>query len=168
MASRVLSGFARRTAARRLIPPSSRPEAIGNRSVGLPSAKESALGSLANSSNDNTDKPNKESRKDISTIEDPFDAPTYNIPEKPVTFTEGASYSLVILAGLGVAGVAAYAVFKELIFEPKELTAIVGTINLGSIPSETQSIDARPFSYCGSLPPDLCFAMGEDEMLDSL
>ncbi|KAG6497159.1 hypothetical protein ZIOFF_045047 [Zingiber officinale] len=61
-----------------------------------------------------------ENRKDISTIEDPFDAPTYNIPEKPVTFTEGASYSLVILAGLGVAGVAAYAVFKELIFEPKE------------------------------------------------
>ncbi|XP_068646324.1 probable mitochondrial import inner membrane translocase subunit TIM21 [Aristolochia californica] len=59
-------------------------------------------------------------RKDISTIEDPFDAPTYNIPEKPVTFTEGASYSIVILAGLGVAGLCAYAVFKELIFEPKE------------------------------------------------
>ncbi|XP_042462605.1 probable mitochondrial import inner membrane translocase subunit TIM21 [Zingiber officinale] len=169
MASRVLSGFARRTAARRLIPPSSRPEAIGNRSVGLPSAKESALGSLANSSfkdivnaeekiakfsrwqlvnrnpagqpniykrnpgifpclartcasnySTSEQKRSEESRKDISTIEDPFDAPTYNIPEKPVTFTEGASYSLVILAGLGVAGVAAYAVFKELIFEPKE------------------------------------------------
>ncbi|KAL5977109.1 mitochondrial import inner membrane translocase subunit tim21, partial [Asimina triloba] len=63
-------------------------------------------------------KPDK--RKDISTIEDPFDAPTYHIPEKPVTFTEGASYSLIILAGLGIAGAAAYAVFKELIFEPKE------------------------------------------------
>ncbi|KAG9442507.1 hypothetical protein H6P81_018361 [Aristolochia fimbriata] len=62
----------------------------------------------------------QDKRKDISTIEDPFDAPTYNIPEKPVTFTEGASYSVVILAGLGVAGLAAYAVFKELIFEPKE------------------------------------------------
>ncbi|GAY41861.1 hypothetical protein CUMW_062630 [Citrus unshiu] len=61
-----------------------------------------------------------EPKKDISTVEDPFDAPTYNIPEKPVTFTEGASYSLIILAGLGVAGAAAYAVFKELIFEPKE------------------------------------------------
>lgn len=59
-------------------------------------------------------------RKDISKVEDPFDAPTYNIPEKPVTFAEGASYSLIILAGLGVAGLAAYAVFKELIFEPKE------------------------------------------------
>ncbi|KAL6513563.1 hypothetical protein OROGR_021049 [Orobanche gracilis] len=59
-------------------------------------------------------------RKEISTIEDPFDAPTYNIPEKPVTFTEGASYSLIILAGLGIAGAAAYGVFKELIFEPKE------------------------------------------------
>uniref|UniRef100_A0A6N2MRY7 Mitochondrial import inner membrane translocase subunit Tim21 n=1 Tax=Salix viminalis TaxID=40686 RepID=A0A6N2MRY7_SALVM len=40
--------------------------------------------------------------------------------EKPVTFTEGASYSIIILAGLGVAAAAAYAVFKELIFEPKE------------------------------------------------
>ncbi|KAJ6879053.1 mitochondrial import inner membrane translocase subunit TIM21 isoform X2 [Populus alba x Populus x berolinensis] len=61
-----------------------------------------------------------ETRKDLSTVEDPFDAPTYNIPEKPVTFTEGASYSIIILAGLGVAAAAAYAVFKELIFEPKE------------------------------------------------
>ncbi|ONK55693.1 uncharacterized protein A4U43_C10F40 [Asparagus officinalis] len=62
----------------------------------------------------------KGTRKDISTVDDPFDAPTYHIPEKPVTFTEGASYSVIILAGLGVAGFAAYAVFKELIFEPKE------------------------------------------------
>jgi mitochondrial import inner membrane translocase subunit TIM21 len=53
-------------------------------------------------------------------VEDPFDAPTYHIPEKPVTFTEGASYSLIIFAGLGIAGIAAYGVFKELIFEPKE------------------------------------------------
>lgn len=59
-------------------------------------------------------------KKEISTVEDPFDSPTYHIPEKPVTFTEGASYGIVILAGLGVAGAAAYAVFKELIFEPKE------------------------------------------------
>ncbi|KAL2933338.1 putative mitochondrial import inner membrane translocase subunit TIM21 [Bienertia sinuspersici] len=59
-------------------------------------------------------------KKDISTVEDPFDSPTYHIPEKPVSFTEGASYSVVILAGLGIAGVAAYGVFKELIFEPKE------------------------------------------------
>lgn len=59
-------------------------------------------------------------RKDITTVEDPFDAPTYNIPEKPVTFTEGASYGVVILAGLGIAGVAAYAVLTELVFEPKE------------------------------------------------
>ncbi|XP_057969575.1 uncharacterized protein LOC131158734 [Malania oleifera] len=59
-------------------------------------------------------------RKDISTVEDPFDAPTYNIPEKPVTFAQGASYSVIILAGLGIAAAAGYAVFKELIFEPKE------------------------------------------------
>lgn len=62
----------------------------------------------------------EQAKKDISTVEDPFDSPTYNIPEKPVSFTEGASYSLIILAGLGVAAAAAYAVFKELIFEPKE------------------------------------------------
>lgn len=61
-----------------------------------------------------------QARKDISKVEDPFDAPTYNIPEKPVTFTEGASYSLIILAGLGIAAAAAYAVFTELIFQPKE------------------------------------------------
>lgn len=58
--------------------------------------------------------------KDVSKVEDPFDDLTYDIPEKPVTFAEGASYSVVILAGLGIAGLAAYAVFKELIFEPKE------------------------------------------------
>lgn len=62
----------------------------------------------------------KEGTKDLKTVEDPFDSPTYNIPEKPVTFAEGASYSLVIVAGLGIAAVAGYAVFKELIFEPKE------------------------------------------------
>ncbi|XP_031503512.1 probable mitochondrial import inner membrane translocase subunit TIM21 [Nymphaea colorata] len=79
-------------------------------------ARTIASNSTSQSSRQNVD----EKRKDISTVEDPFDAPTYNIPEKPVTFTEGASYSLVILAGLGVAGAAGYAVFKELIFEPKE------------------------------------------------
>ncbi|KAG7558158.1 Mitochondrial import inner membrane translocase subunit Tim21 [Arabidopsis suecica] len=59
-------------------------------------------------------------KKEVTTVEDPFDSPTYHIPDKPVTFTEGASYSLVILAGLGVAGAAGYGVFKELIFQPKE------------------------------------------------
>lgn len=56
----------------------------------------------------------------MANVEDPFSAPTYNIPEKPVTFVEGASYSVVILAGLGIAAAAGYAVFKELIFQPKE------------------------------------------------
>ncbi|KZV34915.1 hypothetical protein F511_04889 [Dorcoceras hygrometricum] len=37
-----------------------------------------------------------------------------------MTFTEGASYSVFILAGLGIAAAAGYAVFKELLFEPKE------------------------------------------------
>ncbi|PIA61746.1 hypothetical protein AQUCO_00200024v1 [Aquilegia coerulea] len=62
----------------------------------------------------------QQNRKELSTSEDPFDAPTYNIPEKPVTFTEGASYSIVILAGLAVAAGALYGVFGELIFEPSE------------------------------------------------
>ncbi|KAI4349313.1 hypothetical protein L6164_009918 [Bauhinia variegata] len=75
-------------------------------------------------SSSESDKPGKnttETKKEISTMEDPFDdAPTYNIPQKPVTFVEGASYSVIILAGLGIAAAAAYGVFKELIFEPKE------------------------------------------------
>ncbi|CAL5331304.1 unnamed protein product [Camellia sinensis] len=54
-----------------------------------------------------------QTRKDISTVEDPFDAPTYNIPEKPVTFTEGASYSIIILAGLGIAAAAGYKIFGK-------------------------------------------------------
>ncbi|KAG0449000.1 hypothetical protein HPP92_027549 [Vanilla planifolia] len=75
----------------------------------------------SNFSTQSSQQAKEESRKDISMIEDPFDdAPTYNIPEKPVTFVEGASYSVIILAGLGVASLAAYAVLKELIFEPKE------------------------------------------------
>ncbi|KAL6907550.1 hypothetical protein ACP4OV_002589 [Aristida adscensionis] len=80
----------------------------------------SAVRPCASYSTKASDQNPKEGKKDLSTVEDPFDAPTYNIPEKPVTFTEGASYSLVILAGLGIAAVAGYAVFKELIFEPKE------------------------------------------------
>ncbi|KAL2325237.1 hypothetical protein Fmac_024295 [Flemingia macrophylla] len=59
-------------------------------------------------------------KKDVANVDDPFSSPTYNIPEKPVTFVEGASYSVVILAGLGIAAAAGYAVFKELIFQPKE------------------------------------------------
>lgn len=77
-------------------------------------------------------------RTDLTTVEDPFNAPTYNIPEKPVTFVEGASYSVVILAGLGVAALAGYAVFKELIFEPKEYVFCVFLIEL-KMPNSTIS-----------------------------
>ncbi|KAL9228369.1 hypothetical protein vseg_003958 [Gypsophila vaccaria] len=61
-------------------------------------------------------------KKAISTVDDPFDSPTYHIPEKPVTYTEGGIYGIVILAGLGIAGVAGYAVVNELLLEPKEYT----------------------------------------------
>ncbi|KAI3703246.1 hypothetical protein L1987_73176 [Smallanthus sonchifolius] len=76
--------------------------------------------SFASEASRSTSKNASETRKDVTTVEDPFDAPTYNIPEKPMTFTEGASYSAVILVGLGIAAAAGYGVFKELIFEPKE------------------------------------------------
>lgn len=76
--------------------------------------------SFASRASRSTSEKASESRKDVTTVEDPFDAPTYNIPEKPMTFTEGASYSVVILVGLGIAAAAGYGVFKELIFEPKE------------------------------------------------
>ncbi|XP_030477294.2 probable mitochondrial import inner membrane translocase subunit TIM21 [Syzygium oleosum] len=76
--------------------------------------------SFASRSSEKKGETASETKKDVSTIEDPFDAPTYNIPEKPVTFVEGASYSLIILAGLGIAAAAAYGVFNELIFQPKE------------------------------------------------
>ncbi|KAM7506574.1 hypothetical protein LguiA_017027 [Lonicera macranthoides] len=76
--------------------------------------------SFASKASDSKRQNSSETRKDVSTVEDPFDSPTYNIPEKPVTFTEGASYSLIILFGLGIAAAAGYAVFKELIFQPKE------------------------------------------------
>eukprot|EP00897_Mesotaenium_endlicherianum_P000005 jgi/Mesen1/10004/ME000722S09289 len=54
--------------------------------------------------------------------EGPFDEITDRIPERPVSVAEGASYSLVILAGVAVAGAALYAVFKELLIQPKEYT----------------------------------------------
>ncbi|XP_073297679.1 probable mitochondrial import inner membrane translocase subunit TIM21 [Primulina huaijiensis] len=76
--------------------------------------------SMATGTSESTRKSSHETKKDVTTVEDPFDAPTYNIPEKPMTFTEGASYSVLILAGLGIAAAAGYAVFKELLFEPKE------------------------------------------------
>ncbi|CAJ1976364.1 unnamed protein product [Sphenostylis stenocarpa] len=78
-----------------------------------------SISSKTSQSKEHGDSTNK-AKKDIASVEDPFSAPTYNIPEKPVTFVEGASYSVVILAGLGIAAAAGYAVFKELIFQPKE------------------------------------------------
>ncbi|KAG5004447.1 hypothetical protein JHK82_028461 [Glycine max] len=77
------------------------------------------VSSKTSQSNETGETTNK-AKKDVANVEDPFSAPTYNIPEKPVTFVEGASYGVVILAGLGIAAAAGYAVFKELIFQPKE------------------------------------------------
>ena len=52
--------------------------------------------------------------------ESPFDSLTDKIPERPVTAAEGASYSVVILAGLAVAAAAAYAFCSELLIPGKE------------------------------------------------
>ncbi|GFP87122.1 probable mitochondrial import inner membrane translocase subunit tim21 [Phtheirospermum japonicum] len=46
-------------------------------------------------------------------VERSFDAPTYNIPLKPMTFTEGAAHSVVILAGLRIAAAAGYKIFGK-------------------------------------------------------
>ncbi|KAK1430366.1 hypothetical protein QVD17_13044 [Tagetes erecta] len=87
---------------------------------GAGNVRASEARSFASKASRSTSENASQSRKDVTTVEDPFDAPTYNIPDKPMTFTEGASYSVVILAGLGIAAAAGYGVFKELIFEPKE------------------------------------------------
>ncbi|KAL5702948.1 hypothetical protein ACHQM5_028103 [Ranunculus cassubicifolius] len=77
--------------------------------------------SLASSSApQSSGQPQEQKRTDISTYEDPFDAPTYNIPEKPVTFVEGASYSVAILAGLGLAAIIAYTAFTQFLLTPPE------------------------------------------------
>eukprot|EP00271_Cylindrocystis_brebissonii_P023258 TRINITY_DN9554_c0_g1_i1.p1 TRINITY_DN9554_c0_g1~~TRINITY_DN9554_c0_g1_i1.p1 ORF type:complete len:306 (-),score=22.89 TRINITY_DN9554_c0_g1_i1:364-1242(-) len=52
--------------------------------------------------------------------EDPFDTITDRIPERPVTPAEAGSYSLVIVAGLAVAGIAAYGFFREMFVERQE------------------------------------------------
>ncbi|KAI4300103.1 hypothetical protein L6164_033517 [Bauhinia variegata] len=88
---------------------------------GVNSVNSSFARFISSSASDKPGKNTTEANKEISTMDDPSDdAPTYNIPQKPVTFVEGASYSVIILAGIGIAAAAAYGVFKELIFEPKE------------------------------------------------
>ncbi|MCL7037331.1 hypothetical protein MKW94_022602 [Papaver nudicaule] len=76
--------------------------------------------SLASSSTSQSGQKQDETKKALKTTADPFDELTDKIPQKPVTFTEGASYSFIIIAGFGLAIAAGYAVVKELILEPKE------------------------------------------------
>lgn len=91
-----------------------------------------------------------EGRKEVSSYDDPFDAPTYNIPEKPVSFTEGASYSIAILAGLGVAAAAGYAVFKELIFQPKEYKIFGKALDRVQNDSQVRARIGSPITGYGS------------------
>lgn len=57
---------------------------------------------------------------ELQQSEDPFDTITDRIPEKPVSVAEGASYTVVIVAFLGLAAAAMFYVAKELLIEPKE------------------------------------------------
>lgn len=65
-------------------------------------------------------KDTRESRAMARQDEDPFDTITDRIPERPVSVAEAGSYSIVILAGLALAGAAAYAVVRELLLQPQE------------------------------------------------
>ncbi|KAL6227991.1 hypothetical protein ACLB2K_001945 [Fragaria x ananassa] len=74
------------------------------------------------SSEANSEKPPRnpsETKNDISTVEDPFRAITYNTPQKPVlTFVAGASCIVIgtltgILIGFGIASLLAYYVFMN-------------------------------------------------------
>lgn len=60
--------------------------------------------------------------------EEAFDTLTDKIPEKPVGVVEGTSYTVVILAGLALAGATVWAVVKELLLEPKEYTVFNKTL----------------------------------------
>ncbi|KAH6767500.1 import inner membrane translocase subunit [Perilla frutescens var. hirtella] len=106
--------------------------------------------SFASQATESNKSKKSQTRKEVSTVEDPFDSPTYNIPEKPVTFTEGASYTLVILAGLGIAGAAAYAVCKELIFEPKEYKIFNKTLERVQTDSQVRVRIGSPITGYGS------------------
>jgi len=61
--------------------------------------------------------------------EEAFDTLTDKIPEKPVGVVEGTSYTVVILAGLALAGATVWAVVKELLLEPKEYTVFNKTLD---------------------------------------
>ena len=64
----------------------------------------------------------KEGADSVAEFRDPEEEAlsTYFHKQKPVGVVEGTSYGLLIVAGLGVALVAAWAVVKELLLEPAE------------------------------------------------
>lgn len=61
--------------------------------------------------------------KQLAAAQAEQDSITDVIPPKPVTFVEGTSYSLVIVAALGFAAAIIYAALKELLISPKEQRA---------------------------------------------
>jgi len=86
----------------------------GSRGVSLPFAARSL------SSSAGADKAGKAKEDALSAGEDPFDAITDKIPEKPVGVVEGTSYTIVIVAALGFAAAAGWAILKDLFVTPAE------------------------------------------------
>ena len=65
--------------------------------------------------------PQKPPQKGVVRNDDnPFDAITDRIPQKPVTAVEASSYGVVIVVGLTLAALAMYAVVKELLIGSPE------------------------------------------------
>eukprot|EP00850_Spirogloea_muscicola_P008381 SM000044S16028 [mRNA] locus=s44:619878:622033:+ [translate_table: standard] len=93
---------------------------VGRRKAAVPTSSTRSISSSPILGAEARQQRQEDPSKDVARQEDPFDTITDRIPERPVSVVEGTSYSLVILAGLAVAGGAAYAVVKELILEPKE------------------------------------------------
>eukprot|EP01023_Acetabularia_acetabulum_P007151 TRINITY_DN13040_c0_g2_i1.p2 TRINITY_DN13040_c0_g2~~TRINITY_DN13040_c0_g2_i1.p2 ORF type:complete len:228 (-),score=29.84 TRINITY_DN13040_c0_g2_i1:299-982(-) len=70
----------------------------------------------------------KTHKKEIVVEEDVFDQIT-DLKPKPVTFVEGASYSVVILIGFGILGALAWSFISTMIIQPKEYKCFNVTLN---------------------------------------
>ncbi|GAQ86631.1 hypothetical protein KFL_003010070 [Klebsormidium nitens] len=87
---------------------------------------------------------------ELQQAEDPFDTITDRIPEKPVSVAEGASYTVVIVAFLGLAAAAMFYVAKELLIEPKEYKVFNKALDRVKNDSQVAVRIGRPITGYGS------------------
>lgn len=87
---------------------------------------------------------------ELQQSEDPFDTITDRIPEKPVSVAEGASYTVVIVAFLGLAAAAMFYVAKELLIEPKEYKVFNKALDRVKNDSQVTVRIGRPITGYGS------------------